>query len=129
MAGLADGLELGVNARAALITMGFKEMLELGACLGAATTSITGLAGLGDMLLTCTDDKSRNRRYGLALGQGLSSDAALKKINQVVEAVYNIKQVHDLAKEHKIAMPVVAKLYGILDANMPARSALLELFK
>ncbi len=95
--GVADGMELGLNARAGLITRGMNEMLRLGVALGARAETLMGLAGLGDLVLTCTGDLSRNRRLGLALGEGIPLDEAVRQIGQVVESVVTADEVARLA--------------------------------
>ncbi|HHJ81153.1 MAG TPA: NAD(P)-dependent glycerol-3-phosphate dehydrogenase, partial [Candidatus Tenderia electrophaga] len=96
-AGISDGLGYGANARAALITRGLTEVMRLGEALGGCKETLMGLAGLGDLLLTCTDDQSRNRRFGLALGRGLSISDARASINQVVEGIDAAREAHGLA--------------------------------
>ena len=92
--GITDGMGLGANARAALITRGLAEMMRLGDALGAQPKTLMGLSGLGDLLLTCTDDKSRNRRFGLALGRGTDQSTAEQGIGQVVEGIETSKHVY-----------------------------------
>ena len=92
-AGMADGIGFGANARTALITRGLAELTRLGLKLGAKSETFTGMAGLGDLILTCTDNQSRNRRFGLALGQGKSVDDALESIGQAVEGYRNTREV------------------------------------
>jgi glycerol-3-phosphate dehydrogenase (NAD(P)+) len=104
--GIADGMELGTNARAALITRGLHEMMRLGSALGASPDTLTGLAGLGDLVLTCTGDLSRNRRLGLALGAGKDLDAALAEIRQVVEGIQAAQEVVRLAAQHDTEVPI-----------------------
>ncbi|MBR9858827.1 MAG: NAD(P)H-dependent glycerol-3-phosphate dehydrogenase, partial [Gammaproteobacteria bacterium] len=96
-AGLADGLGFGANARTALITRGLAELQRLGVALGAKQETFMGMAGLGDLVLTCTDNQSRNRRFGLALGRGQDVQAAMTEIGQVVEGYRNAAEVHQLA--------------------------------
>lgn len=123
-AGIADGLGLGANARSALITRGMAEMMRLGEHVGAQTQSLMGLAGLGDVVLSCTSDMSRNRRLGLTLGQGQSAEAAQQAIGQVVESVWHIARVHDYAQAHAIAMPITAALAHMLTGEVTAQQAL-----
>ncbi|MEO8460264.1 MAG: NAD(P)H-dependent glycerol-3-phosphate dehydrogenase [Dokdonella sp.] len=106
--GVADGMQLGLNARAGLITRGLNEMLRLGAAIGARPETLMGLAGLGDLVLTCTGDLSRNRRFGLALGRGVSIDAAIAEIGQVVESTVTVDEVMRLANAHDIELPISA---------------------
>jgi glycerol-3-phosphate dehydrogenase (NAD(P)+) len=127
--GIADGLELGANARAALITEGLAEMRRLGKVLGAKKETLMGLAGCGDVILTCTDNQSRNRRFGLALAKGLSEEEALRDIGQVVEAVYNIEQLYRLAEKHGIELPIVDKVFQVMKKGAAPKEALLSLFR
>lgn len=112
--GICDGLGLGNNARAALITRGLAEMMRLGQALGAQEKTLMGLAGVGDLVLTCTGDLSRNRRLGLALGRGESVDDALREIGQVVEGVGTSEEVWRLCERHGVEMPISEQVYGIL---------------
>lgn len=119
-AGIADGLGYGANARTALITRGLAEMMRLGENLGGHRETFMGLAGLGDLVLTCTDDQSRNRRLGLALGQGKRLEEALAGIDQVVEGVQTAREVHDLALSQGVDMPITEQVYAVLyDARNP----------
>ncbi|MFP4207697.1 MAG: NAD(P)H-dependent glycerol-3-phosphate dehydrogenase [Wenzhouxiangella sp.] len=112
--GIADGLGLGGNTRAALITRGLAEMMRLGRALGASPLTLTGLAGVGDLVLTCTGDLSRNRRLGLALAAGKTLDEALNEIGQVVEAVRTAEEAMRLARRYRVDMPITEQVYGIL---------------
>jgi glycerol-3-phosphate dehydrogenase (NAD(P)+) len=122
-AGIADGLGMGANARAALITRGLAEVTRLGIALGGAAETFTGLAGLGDLVLTCTDDQSRNRRMGLALARGEAPEAALRRIGQVVEGVYAAREVRRLAAERKVEMPITEQVARVLDGDVSPRAA------
>ncbi|WP_034413158.1 NAD(P)H-dependent glycerol-3-phosphate dehydrogenase [Candidatus Photodesmus blepharus] len=113
-AGMSDGVGFGANARTALITRGLAEMTRLGCALGAKTETFMGMAGLGDLILTCTDDQSRNRRFGLAVGQGKSVDIAQKGIGQVIEGYRNTKEVCMLAERMNVEMPIVEQIYQVL---------------
>ena len=104
--GVADGMQLGLNARAGLITRGLNEMLRLNAAIGGKAETLMGLAGLGDLVLTCTGDLSRNRRLGLALGRGQSLDDAVREIGQVVESVQTADEVMRQAERHGIELPI-----------------------
>ncbi|WP_158768768.1 NAD(P)H-dependent glycerol-3-phosphate dehydrogenase [Paraglaciecola sp. L1A13] len=126
-AGLADGLGFGSNARTALITRGLAELTRLGITLGAQPETFMGMAGLGDLVLTCTDNQSRNRRFGLALGAGKSIDDAIEEIGQVVEGYRNTKEVHQLAARHNVEMPICEQIYKVLYEAKPAREAALAL--
>jgi len=119
-AGIADGLGYGANARTALITRGLAEMMRLGETLHGQRETFMGLAGLGDLVLTCTDDQSRNRRLGLALGQGKFLEEALAAIDQVVEGVQTAREVHDLALSQGVDMPITEQVYAVLyEARKP----------
>jgi glycerol-3-phosphate dehydrogenase (NAD(P)+) len=126
-AGMADGLGFGSNARTALITRGLAEMMRLGEAIGGRTETFTGMAGLGDLVLTCTDNQSRNRRFGLALGKGASLEQAAKDIGQVVEGVRNTKEVYCLAEEKGIDMPICQSIYNIIYNKQDPREAAKEL--
>ena len=119
-AGIADGIGFGANARTALITRGLVEMTRLAVSLGAKPNSMMGMAGLGDLILTCTDNQSRNRRFGLALGQGKAVEQAMTDIGQVVEGYRNTKEVFMLAKKAKVEMPIVEQIFEILYQGKPA---------
>ena len=126
-AGMADGLGFGANARTALITRGLAEMMRLGERLGGRVETFTGMAGLGDLVLTCTDNQSRNRRFGIALGKGASLEQAAKDIGQVVEGVRNTREVYHLAKSHDVEMPICQAIYAILYKNQDPRKAAKDL--
>lgn len=113
-AGIADGLGFGANARAALITRGLVEIVRFGTALGGQHETFIGLAGLGDLVLTCTDNQSRNRRFGYALAQGYSVEQAQTEIGQVVEGVQTTYEVNRLAQQHKIDMPIVEQVNNVL---------------
>lgn len=125
--GISDGMGFGANARCALITRGLAEMMRLGNKLGAQPDTLTGLAGLGDLILTCTDDKSRNRRFGLALGQGKKASDAEKDIGQVVEGKRNAELITHLAHQHKIEMPITEAVWEILQEKKTPQQALQDL--
>jgi len=112
--GICDGMSLGNNARAALVTRGLVEMKRLGRALGARDETLTGLTGMGDLVLTCTGDLSRNRRLGLALGAGMTVEAAVAEIGQVVEGVQTSAEVWRLAQRHGVEMPIAEQVYGII---------------
>lgn len=112
--GICDGMGLGNNARAALITRGLAEMMRLGRAIGARERTLTGLAGMGDLVLTCTSDLSRNRRLGLALGEGKTVDEAVAEIGQVVEGVKTAKEIWRLAQRLSVEMPISEQINGII---------------
>jgi glycerol-3-phosphate dehydrogenase (NAD(P)+) len=126
-AGLSDGLGFGSNARTALITRGLSELTRLGVKMGAKQTTFMGMSGLGDLVLTCTDNQSRNRRFGLALGKGLGIQEAMSEIGQVVEGYRNTKEVHILAKRMGVEMPICEQVYEVLYNHKPAKQAALTL--
>lgn len=126
-AGLCDGLGFGANTRVALITRGLSEITRLGVALGAQPETFMGLAGLGDLVLTCTDNQSRNRRFGLALAEGKSVEQALKEIGQVVEGYVAARAVHEVALREKVDMPLVSGIHRVLYGNEPARDVVKEL--
>ncbi|GAA0858758.1 NAD(P)H-dependent glycerol-3-phosphate dehydrogenase [Aliiglaciecola litoralis] len=126
-AGLADGLGFGANARTALITRGLAELTRLGLQLGAKQETFMGMAGLGDLVLTCTDNQSRNRRFGLALGKGMGVEEAIESIGQVVEGYRNTEEVKVLADKLGVEMPISEQIYQVLYKGKPAREAALSL--
>ncbi len=126
-AGLADGLGFGSNARTALITRGLAELTRLGITLGAQPQTFMGMAGLGDLVLTCTDNQSRNRRFGLALGKGLSIEQSIQEIGQVVEGYQNTKEVKILADRMGVEMPICEQIYQVLYKNKSPKAAALTL--
>ncbi|WP_340677502.1 NAD(P)H-dependent glycerol-3-phosphate dehydrogenase [Paraglaciecola sp.] len=126
-AGLADGLGFGSNARTALITRGLAELTRLGIKLGARPETFMGMAGLGDLVLTCTDNQSRNRRFGLALGKGLSIDQAIKEIGQVVEGYQNTKEVKILSARVGVELPICEQIYQVLYEKKSPKEAALSL--
>ncbi len=122
--GVADGMQLGLNARAGLITRGLNEMLRLNAALGGRAETIMGLAGLGDLVLTCTGDLSRNRRLGLALGQGKSVADAVREIGQVVESVQTADEVMRLANRHDLDLPISAQVQRVVHGDITPEEGL-----
>ncbi len=127
-AGISDGMTLGANARSTLITRGLNEMIALGSNLGADPKTFVGLAGLGDLILTCTDDLSRNRRFGLALGRSMPKDQAEREIGQVVEGKRNAELLVKLAKEQGITMRICETVHAILQNQIDAKEAMLNIF-
>ncbi|KTD64509.1 NAD(P)H-dependent glycerol-3-phosphate dehydrogenase [Legionella spiritensis] len=121
--GISDGLGYGANSKAALITRGLAEMRRLGLALGAREDTFMGLAGVGDLVLTCTDDQSRNRRFGLQLGQGIDLNTAEKNIGQVVEGKQNAAQVCKLAKEHRVEMPICFQISALIQNHITPEQA------
>jgi glycerol-3-phosphate dehydrogenase (NAD(P)+) len=121
--GIADGMGFGANTRVALIARGLKEMMRLGVKLGAVRETFMGLAGLGDLVLTCTDDQSRNRRFGMALGRGQSLHDAQSAIAQVVEGVAAAGAVHAVAQRLDVDMPICGEIYRVMHEGKPVRDA------
>jgi glycerol-3-phosphate dehydrogenase (NAD(P)+) len=128
-AGISDGLGFGANTRVALITRGLAEMMRLGVALGADKDTFMGLAGLGDLVLTCTDDQSRNRRLGLRLASGMSRDAALAEIGQVVEGVLAARSVRGVALRVGVEMPISEQIYRVLHEGAPPQDAVQALMR
>jgi glycerol-3-phosphate dehydrogenase (NAD(P)+) len=126
-AGLSDGMGFGSNTRIALITRGLREMTRLGITLGAQADTFMGLAGLGDLVLTCTDDQSRNRRFGLLLATGKSPEQALAEIGQAVEGYLAAKAVHQVAQRAAVDMPISSGIYRVLYEKLPARDLVRDL--
>ncbi len=126
-AGIADGLGYGANTRAALITRGMSEILRLATSLGAKTETLFGLSGIGDLILTCTDDQSRNRQLGLAIGRGLSVEEAVIKVGKTVEGMHAAREVLMRAQQAGIEMPIVEQVCKILFEGYDPREAVQEL--
>ena len=126
-AGIADGLGFGANTRAALITRGLHEIIRLGIRLGGQTDTFMGLAGLGDLILTCTDNQSRNRRFGLALGQGKSKQQAVTEISQEIEGVSAARETFQLSQKLDIEMPITEQTYRVLYESLDPRIAVQNL--
>ncbi|HPQ95981.1 MAG: NAD(P)-dependent glycerol-3-phosphate dehydrogenase [Thiothrix sp.] len=126
-AGISDGLGFGANARAAIITRGLAEIMRLGLQLGARTETLMGLAGVGDLVLTCTDDQSRNRRLGLALGQGRSLTQAQADIGQAIEGIKSAAALGRLAARAGVEMPICDVVRRILYHRLPPAQAVSEL--
>ncbi|CCH10728.1 glycerol-3-phosphate dehydrogenase [Stenotrophomonas maltophilia] len=122
--GVADGMQLGLNARAGLITRGLNEMLRLAAAIGAKPETLMGLAGLGDLVLTCTGDLSRNRRLGLALGRGQTLQDAVREIGQVVESVQTADEVMRQARRHGIDLPISDGVRAVLHGEQTPEEGL-----
>ncbi len=122
-AGISDGLGFGANARAALITRGLAEMTRLGVALGGALETFMGLAGVGDLILTCTDDTSRNRRVGLALGRGKPLQTILTELGQVAEGVGTAREIRALAQRLGVDMPITEQVCAVLFEGRLAHAA------
>jgi glycerol-3-phosphate dehydrogenase (NAD(P)+) len=126
-AGISDGLGFGANARAGLITRGLAELMRLGAAMKAEPQTLMGLAGVGDLILTCTDNQSRNRRFGLALGRGDTVEKALADIAQTVEGVRTAHEVHKLAVRIGVEMPICEQVHRLLQGEVSAAEAVRNL--
>jgi glycerol-3-phosphate dehydrogenase (NAD(P)+) len=126
-AGISDGLGLGLNARAALITRGLAEITRLGAALGGRVETFMGLAGAGDLILTCTGELSRNRRVGLLLARGEPLEATLKQIGHVAEGVYSARAIETLAAEKRVDMPITRAVCAVLFRGTAPREAVQQL--
>ena len=113
-AGLSDGLGFGANARIALINRGLRELSRLGVAMGASSETFVGLAGMGDLVLTCTDNQSRNRRMGLALAAGKTIDEAAEEIGQVVEGIGAARAVYEQAQRLEVRMPIIEQIYRVV---------------
>lgn len=127
--GISDGLGLGANARAALVTRGLAEITRLGLKLGGRIETFMGLTGVGDLILTCTGDLSRNRRVGLKLAQGFKLDAVLHDLGHVAEGVYTAREVNRIADSLAIDMPITRAVCRVLDESVSARDAVQELLR
>ncbi|PVZ68132.1 NAD(P)H-dependent glycerol-3-phosphate dehydrogenase [Pelagibaculum spongiae] len=125
--GICDGLNYGANARTALITRGLAEMTRLGMALGAHRDTFDGLAGIGDLMLTCTDNQSRNRRFGLALGQGVPADIAEAQIGQVVEGAKNAAEVKLIADQLGVEMPITEQVFQVLHQGADPKDCVAKL--
>ena len=121
--GIADGMGFGANTRVALIARGLAEMMRLGVRLGAARETFMGLAGLGDLVLTCTDDQSRNRQFGMALGRGQSMSEAQRGIHQVVEGLPAARAVCEVARRLAVDMPICREIYQVMHEGKPVQAA------
>jgi glycerol-3-phosphate dehydrogenase (NAD(P)+) len=126
-AGISDGLGFGANTRIALITRGLVEMTRLGAALGARAGTFMGLSGLGDLVLTCTDDQSRNRRFGLAIARGETAIDAARRIGQVVEGQFAAGAVRSVASRLNLEMPICEQVYRVLEEGLPPQDAVMAL--
>jgi len=127
-AGIVDGLQLGTNALSALITRGLAEMQRLGLALGGKPATFMGLAGLGDLVLTCTGNQSRNRRFGAAIAAGKRKEQAIAEIGQVVEGLDNLNAVYHLAQKLVVEMPIIEQVYRVIHDQVPVAQAIKALF-
>lgn len=127
-AGMVDGLALGDNTKAALMTRGLAEISRLGIAMGAKQETISGLSGIGDLIVTCTSEHSRNHTAGYLMGKGYTPDEAMKEVKQVVEGVYSAKAALGLAKKYNVEMPIVEQINEVLFNNKPVKDACKDLF-
>ncbi|MGA1824876.1 MAG: NAD(P)H-dependent glycerol-3-phosphate dehydrogenase [bacterium] len=125
--GISDGLQFGYNTRAALITRGLVEMIRLATAVGAKEETLRGLSGLGDLILTCTGDLSRNRGVGIKIGQGMCIDTILSQMHMVAEGVETTRAVFKLAQEKEIEMPITEQVYAVLFENKSPATAVSDL--
>ena len=126
-AGMADGLGYGDNTKAALITRGISEMGRLAIAMGAKYETLSGLTGMGDLIVTCASKHSRNRRAGYLMGQGYTMQQAMDEVKMVVEGVYSAKAAIALAKKYHVDMPIIEQVNEVLFENKPAKDAVKEL--
>lgn len=126
-AGVITGLELGDNTFAALLTRGLSEMAKLSVKMGGKPKTIYGLTGLGDLIVTCLSNHSRNRRAGILIGQGKTIEEAREEIGMTIEAIDNIEIAYELAKKYNVEMPIVNSIYDILYNNLEPRDAVIKL--
>ncbi len=126
-AGVSDGLGFGANARAALMARGLAEIMRLGLALGARAETFMGLTGVGDLALTCTDDQSRNRRFGMALAQGQDPEQAQASIGQAVEGAHTARAVCELAARHGVDMPISRQVLRVIEGEISPAAAVREL--
>ncbi len=125
--GIVDGLGFGANARAALVTRGMAEMMRLGVALHAKPQTLMGLAGMGDLVLTCTDNQSRNRRLGLALAQGKSAKQYMDELGQAVEGFHAAEVVYEVAKDNDVEMPICNQVWNVLSEKVDLKTAITQL--
>ena len=126
---MSDGLGFGANARAALITRGIAEMQQLYEVFGAQSETLLSLAGLGDLILTCTDPQSRNRRFGFLVGEGLSVPEAKALIKQTIEGIHAAHEVHHLANKYQLFMPICEQVYHLVTNQITPRQAAQKLLE
>ena len=124
---MITGLKLGDNTFAALLTRGLSEMAKLTIKMGGQQKTIYGLTGLGDLIVTCLSNHSRNRRAGILIGQGKTIEEAKEEIGMTIEAIDNIEIAYELAKKYNVEMPIVNSIYDILYNNLSPRDALINL--
>ena len=128
-AGIGDGLGYGANARAALITRGLAELNRLCAALGGRPETIMGLTGVGDLILTCTDNQSRNRRFGMGLGQGKSVAQVKAEIGQEIEGINTARELYEKSKDLGLSMPITEQVYRIIYQQQDPAQAVADLLQ
>ncbi len=126
-AGISDGLGYGDNAKAALMTRGIHEIARLGLEMGAKLETFSGLSGIGDLIVTCTSMHSRNRRCGISIGEGMSTQDAIEKVGMVVEGIYTIKSAFGLSQKYNVEMPITEQLYKVIYEDYNARESVRNL--
>lgn len=126
-AGISDGLGFGYNTKAALITRGLTEITRLGIAMGAEKSTFSGLTGMGDLILTCTGEYSRNRRAGILVGEGMSVQEAIKEVNMVVEGVATARPAYELSKKYNVSMPIITQAYNIIHNGLKPKDAVVDL--
>lgn len=126
-AGISDGMGFGDNAKAAMMTRGITEITRLGVKLGASADTFSGLAGIGDLIVTCTSMHSRNRRCGILIGEGMKPSEATKKIGMVVEGMFTTEAAYELAKKVGVEMPITESIYQVVNEKMDAKEAVSRL--
>ncbi len=126
-AGISDGLGFGDNAKAALMTRGIHEIARLGLKMGAKLETFSGLSGIGDLIVTCTSMHSRNRRCGIMIGEGMTTDNAIEKVGMVVEGIYTIKSAYGLSEKYNVEMPIAEQLYKVIYEDYNARESVSNL--
>ncbi|MBR6443879.1 MAG: NAD(P)H-dependent glycerol-3-phosphate dehydrogenase, partial [Firmicutes bacterium] len=122
-AGISDGMGFGDNAKAALMTRGIVEITRLGVALGAKAETFAGLAGIGDLIVTCTSMHSRNRRCGIMIGEGMDPQEATKKVGMVVEGMFTVEAAYELAKKVNVEMPITEQIYKAINGQTDPRDA------
>jgi glycerol-3-phosphate dehydrogenase (NAD(P)+) len=123
-AGISDGMGFGDNTKAALMTRGITEMVRLGAALGAKAETFSGLAGIGDLIVTCTSVHSRNRRCGVMIGEGVDPKEATERVGMVVEGMFTAEAAHDLANQMNVEMPITEAIYQVVNGHASPHVAL-----
>ena len=126
-AGICDGLGLGDNSKAALMTRGLREISRLGVAMGADASTFSGLSGIGDLIVTCTSMHSRNRRAGILIGQGKSLEETLEEVKMVVEGITATEVAYEVSKKLNVDMPITSAIYSILHSNLNPNEVVIDL--